>query len=111
MRYNDENMFVDWIFNAKEDSGKKVKRMLFSPLQKSHQFLFLFSDASQLDNKSGFLVTKNWCSWEIGAFYSETEEPSKYLIDLYQKKENSKTNNMLFDDFTILTGIDKGILI
>ena len=98
-------LFVDWMWNGKERNGKLLKEKLENELKESSQLLFLRTTASEL-NLRGNHIIRQWCSWEIGNFYSKKKE-QKYLLAFY----NQNNRNILLDSFHVFHDVSNGVII
>lgn len=92
-------LYVDWIFNEKNNNIKKLKNDIDFILSNCNYFIFLRTPNSELSIK-GARHIRQWCSWEIGKFYeyAKTEEKSKYIIDSFgtETKNNDLLENFYF---------------
>ena len=99
-------IYVDWIRNDKLTDGQEIKSVLSKALSESEQFLFLRTVNSEL-NISGAKSIRQWCSWEIGNFYSiSTSE--KYFINLHDVEPEK---NQMLHGFKKLESIKDGKLV
>ena len=112
MQENDVFLYVDWIFNDKIDDGKILKEYLTRELKKSKQLLFLRTVNSELQIR-GSGVIRPWCTWELGNYYSiySKDIENKFYIELYEKSNETKANNIQLDGISPLTDIVKGTLV
>ena len=97
-------LFVDWMWNGQIKDGKKLKNLLDEELESSKQLLFLRTTASELEIKGNHTI-RQWCSWEIGNYYTKFQE-KKYMLAFY----NPTTKNLFLDSFKIFNDVNEGII-
>lgn len=98
-------LYVDWIFNKKNQDILQLKSDLDCVLSNCQYFFFLRTLNSELSIK-GSRQIRQWCSWEIGKFYQYAVdlERKKFFIDTFNV--NEKPNDLL-SDFSNLKRIDE----
>ena len=81
-----------------------TKKQLDNELGRSNQFLFLRTINSELDYYGNSHI-RQWCSWEIGNYY--TKNPSrKFYINFY----GTTLKNDLLTTFSIFRYVKDGII-
>lgn len=75
-------LYVNWMWEGANSSGRITKATLNKELNNSKQFLFLRTIASELRVRGGNHSIRQWCSWEIGNYYAKNPG-SKFLLDFY----------------------------
>lgn len=98
-------LYVDWIFNKKNQNILQLKSDLDCVLSNCQYFFFLRTLNSELSIK-GSRQIRQWCSWEIGKFYQYAVnlERKKFYIDTFNINERP---NDLLRDFNNLKRIDE----
>lgn len=99
-------LYVNWMWAGTYPNSFITKRELNKELSKSVQFLFLRTSTSELRIKGGHSI-RQWCSWEIGNYYTINQN-EKFFIDFYDQGKPYK-NDML-DTFEIMGGIYNGLI-
>lgn len=79
-------LYVNWMWSGVNSSSEITKRQLDDVLKQSDQFLFLRTLNSDFDYYGGTQI-RQWCSWEIGNFYTKNWN-QKYYINFYGKTPN-----------------------
>lgn len=98
-------LYVNWMWSGVNKNSRITKDQLDGELEKSNQFLFLRTLNSELDYYGSSHI-RQWCSWEIGNYYTKKDD-EKYLLNFYGSK--GKQNDLLFT-FKPLSGITKGVI-
>lgn len=104
---NDGFLFVDWMWNKKIYRGTIIKYELERAIENSDAFLLLRTPKSELRIGRGNHSIRQWCSWEIGAFYIQRCGSGKYYINFYDKK---LPPNPILDDFKEMNNVSEGIV-
>lgn len=94
-------IYVDWMHSSLLPNGVLIKSNLSNNLSLSKKLLFLASVNSELSIRGGSSV-RQWCSWEIGNFYTQCRP--KYVLRIYQPlegiKSKSSLKNPIFNSFS-----------
>ena len=103
--FNGGLLYVNWMWSGVNEHSGITKNELDKALDQSSQFLFLRTPNSDLDYQGGNHTIRQWCSWEIGNYYTK-EKDKKYYIDFYGR---SKKNDLLFT-FKTFHKVSDGII-
>lgn len=95
-------LYIDWMWNNLNKNGRITKKTLNKSLKESEQLLFLRTTNSEM-NIRGNNNIRQWCSWEIGNFY--TNNKSKFYTSFYDK---DRPKNDLLDSFSPMFDIEAG---
>lgn len=98
-------LYVDWMWHGKIKNSKLLKESIYYEISSSDQFLFARTTASELQVKNGVTI-RQWCSWEIGNFYSKDKD-KKFMIAFY----NPNTTNQILETFKIMDYVENGIIV
>lgn len=98
-------LYVNWMWSGVNPNSSITKKELDNELRESQQLLFLRTLNSEFDYYGGAQI-RQWCSWEIGNFYTKNKE-EKYYIDFYGK---GKGSNDLLTSFKLFKGLKKGVM-
>ena len=96
-------LYVNWMWEGTNESSKVTKQELEKALCDSNQFLFLRTTNSEFHVRGNNSI-RQWCSWEIGFYYSKNQH-EKYYTSFYDKQP---TRNDLLDSFSIMTDVVNG---
>lgn len=99
-------LYVNWMWEKANTLGIKTKIKLEKALSDSQQLLFLRTTNSELHTKGNNSI-RQWCSWEIGNFYTK-RETEKYYTSFYDKEI---PRNDLLDSFKPMKMVDNGRII
>ena len=97
-------LYVDWMWNGKATNANVLKMQLDDELRTSNQLLFLRTTASELKVKGNYSV-RQWCSWEIGNYYTKKPD-QKFILALY----NSSVGNFMLNTFRVMKGVKNGTM-
>ena len=99
-------LYVNWMWCGANNNGSITKPELEKELKKSSQFLFLRTTSSELRVRGNYTI-RQWCSWEIGNYY--TKKPGeKYYVSFYN---SSKIRNDILDTFKIMKYVSSGKIV
>ena len=96
-------LYVNWMWSGSGPS-KITKSELNEELSNSQQFLFLRTLNSELDYYGSSHI-RQWCSWEIGNYYTKNKD-RKYYLNFYGKT----TKNDMLSTFNIFFYVKNGII-
>lgn len=96
-------LYVNWMWSGTNPSPI-TKQQLNDELGKSNQFLFLRTLNSELDYYGNSHI-RQWCSWEIGNYYTKNSS-QKYYLNFYGKM----SKNDLLSTFSIFRYVKDGII-
>lgn len=80
-------LYVNWMWSGVNPNSKITKAQLEKELAHSGQLLFLRTLNSELEYYGGSQI-RQWCSWEIGNYYTKRND-EKFIIDFYGNKEKN----------------------
>lgn len=104
-------LYIDWMHNQKITDGSLLKNSLAGELAISQSLVFLSTVNSELTIRGGSSI-RQWCSWEIGLYYTMNNN-NKFLIRSYLPTEGNHNsvslNNIIYGNFKPITRINKGI--
>ena len=95
-------LYVDWMWNSKADDCIALKSKLDEELDASNQLLFLRTAASELKIRGNHTV-RQWCSWEIGNYYTKKKD-NKYMLAFY----DNANENFFLKSFKVMTKVERG---
>lgn len=95
------------MWNSTNNSGITTKKILEKALEESEQLLFLRTTNSELRVPGNNNSIRQWCSWEIGNFYTK-RETEKYYTSFYDK---SLPKNDILDSFKPIGDVNFGSII
>ena len=98
-------LYVNWMWSGVNHNSGTTKGQLDEELQRSHQLLFLRTIHSELRYRGSSQV-RQWCSWEIGNFYTKNKT-RKYYLDFY---DLGKSKNDLLSTFGIFRNVRRGLI-
>lgn len=99
-------LYVNWMWCGANNNGSITKPELEKELKKSSQFLFLRTTSSELRVRGNYTI-RQWCSWEIGNYY--TKKPGeKYYVSFYN---SSKIRNDILDTFKVMKYVNSGKIV
>ena len=87
-------LYVNWMWNGVNSNSSITKKILEDELNRSNQLLFLRTINSELRIRGNHSI-RQWCSWEIGNFYTKHSD-EKYYTSFYDTIEAS---NDILDTF------------
>ena len=87
-------LYVNWMWNGVNSNSSITKKILEDELNRSNQLLFLRTINSELKIRGNHSI-RQWCSWEIGNFYTKHSD-EKYYTSFYDTIEPS---NDILDTF------------
>lgn len=96
-------LYVNWMWDGKNKHGSTTKQKLEGALEDSDQLLFLRTTNSELRIRGNNSI-RQWCSWEIGNFYTKHPE-DKYYTSFYDKTE---PRNDILDTFRPMIDVVQG---
>lgn len=96
-------LYVNWMWSG-TNFASVTKQELDDELSNSNQFLFLRTLNSEL-NYYGSSHIRQWCSWEIGNYYTKNKS-QKFYLSFY----GNTTNNDLLSTFNIFRYVRDGII-
>lgn len=96
-------LYVNWMWSG-TNPAHITKQQLDLELKRSNQFLFLRTLNSELDYYGNSHI-RQWCSWEIGNYYTKNKS-RKFYLNFYG--ETSK--NDLLSTFSIFRYVKDGII-
>ena len=99
-------LYVNWMWEGKNNPSAVIKKKLEDALKDSDQFLFLRTTNSELRVRGNNSI-RQWCSWEIGNFYTKNSE-EKYYTSFYDKAEPC---NDILDTFKPMKEVIAGRMI
>lgn len=99
-------LYVNWMWSGSNNNGVITKLELEKALGKSTQLLFLRTTSSELKIRGNYTI-RQWCSWEIGNFYTKYNK-EKYYISFY---DSTPPKNDMLDSFKIMTKVEKGKIV
>ena len=97
-------LFVDWMWNRKITDTALLKEIIYSHISTSTQFLFMRTAASELQVKYGVSI-RQWCSWEIGNFYT-VDKSNKFILNFY----SNNVPNQILDTFKTMVRVVDGVI-
>ncbi len=97
-------LYVDWMWNSKADNCAVLKNKLDEELDNSNQLLFLRTAASELKIRGNHTV-RQWCSWEIGNYYTKNKH-NKYVLAFY----DDANDNFFLKSFKVMTRVVNGVI-
>lgn len=100
-------LYVDWMWEGANSNGTITKNMLEKALAESEQLLLLRTTNSELHMPGNYNFIRQWCSWEIGNFYTK-HKTEKYYTSFYDRV--LPTNDIL-DSFKPMRDIVQGKII
>lgn len=100
-------LYVNWMWNGVNGNGTVTKRVLESALDDSDQFLFLRTTNSEMHIQGNNQSIRQWCSWEIGNFYTKHNE-NKFYTSFYDKEE---PRNDILDSFKAMKEVRNGVIL
>ena len=74
-------LYVNWMWNGVNSNSSVTKKILENELNRSNQLLFLRTINSELKIRGNYSI-RQWCSWEIGNFYTKHND-EKYYTSFY----------------------------
>lgn len=102
---NNGFLYVNWMWSGTNDDSSLTKKQLNSELAASNQLLFLRTLNSELNYYGGSHI-RQWCSWEIGNYYTKNSN-EKYYLDLYG---TGVRGNDLLSSFKTFLYVKNGII-
>lgn len=99
-------LYVNWMWNGANSNSKITKTILENELKRSEQLLFLRTINSELRIRGNHSI-RQWCSWEIGNFYTKHSD-EKYYTSFY---DTIKTRNDILDTFKPMKDVVHGVLV
>ena len=102
---NGGSLYVNWMWSGINPHSRITKDQLDKELSGSIQFLFLRTINSELDYYGSSHI-RQWCSWEIGNYYTKRKS-SKYYLNFYGKGAGK---NDLLSTFGICKYVKDGII-
>ena len=98
-------LYVDWMWNKAIKQCSRLKSIIDKELDTSAQLLFLRTTTSELKIQGNYSI-RQWCSWEIGNFY--TKRPNeKFILDFY----STASNNFFLETFKVMKNVAKGRIV
>ena len=98
-------LYVDWMWNKRIKKCDRLKKIIDNELGTSTQLLFLRTTTSELKIQGNHTI-RQWCSWEIGNFYTKNKN-KKYILDFY----STAKNNFFLETFKIMKGVSGGRIV
>ena len=98
-------LYVNWMWCGAESNSAITKKELDRQLSNSKQFLFLRTTNSEL-RIAGNHQVRQWCSWEIGNYYSK-HIGGKFYINFYGAVPSS---NDILSTFNIFHYVSNGVM-
>ena len=98
-------LYVNWMWSGLNTDSWITKDQLDKELETSIQFLFLRSINSELEYYGSSHI-RQWCSWEIGNYYTKRKN-SKYYLSFYGK---GTRKNELLSTFSVCRYVKNGII-
>ncbi len=102
---HDGFLYVNWMWSGANDDSRVTKEQLEEQLSQCSQFLFLRTINSELEYYGANHI-RQWCSWEIGNYYTKHKD-KKFLLNFYDRKG---TVNDLLSTFKEFHYVEKGII-
>lgn len=96
-------LYVNWMWRGK-NPAIITKQKLDLKLRKSNQFLFLRTLNSELDYHGNSHI-RQWCSWEIGNYYTKNNK-QKFYLNFY----GITNKNDLLSTFSVFGYVRNGII-
>lgn len=100
-------LYVNWMWDGANRKGSITKKVLEEALEDSEQLLFLRTTNSEMRIQGNNQSIRQWCSWEIGNFYTKHND-NKFYTSFYDKAE---PKNDLLDSFKAMREVENGIII
>ncbi|MDR0846371.1 MAG: hypothetical protein LBN08_02545 [Lactobacillales bacterium] len=101
-------LFVDWMMTDEADDVYELKRNLSYALDNADKILFLRTMNSELNTEARFLKNREakeknkqirqWCAWEMGYYYKNNCQKSKYQISKLWNSKHHFFDSILFED-------------
>lgn len=98
-------LYVNWMWNGVNSNSSITKKILEDELNRSNQLLFLRTINSELRTPGSYNV-RQWCSWEIGNFYTKHSD-EKYYTSFYDTIE---VKNDILDTFKPMKEVVHGAI-
>lgn len=98
-------LYVNWMWNGVNSNSSVTKKILENELNRSNQFLFLRTINSELRIRGNYSI-RQWCSWEIGNFYTKHND-EKYYTSFY---DAVGTSNDILDTFKPMKEVVHGYI-
>lgn len=104
-------LYIDWMHNQKIDNGADLKKNLSKMLDESESLIFVSTINSEL-SILGASSIRQWCSWEIGLFYSKNRD--KFLIRVYSPIDENDSyqlslSNIIYGNFKPVSKLIRGV--
>lgn len=98
-------LYVNWMWNGVNSNSSITKKILEDELNRSNQLLFLRTINSELRTPGNHNI-RQWCSWEIGNFYTKHSD-EKYYTSFYDTIE---VKNDILDTFKPMKEVVNGAI-
>ena len=98
-------LYVNWMWNGVNSNSSITKQILEDELNRSNQLLFLRTINSELGTTGNYNI-RQWCSWEIGNFYTKHSD-EKYYTNFYDTREEP---NDILDTFKPMKEVVHGAI-
>jgi hypothetical protein len=99
-------LYIDWMWKGPNKNGRVTKISLEKALEESEQLLFLRTTNSEMHVQGNNNSIRQWCSWEIGNFYTK-KQSEKYYTSFY---DTTPPRNDLLDTFRPLENVENGYI-
>ena len=96
-------LYVNWMW-SNVNPAHITKKQLDNELANSNQFLFLRTLNSELDYYDTLHI-RQWCSWEIGNYYTKNKS-EKYYVNFY----GHTSKNDLLSTFSAFNYVKNGVI-